>query len=61
MSYSRTAGSKKLRRYEGSALKDVEEGILSAVEKFADGASPSDDVMLLVVRYHDTHLKPTLK
>lgn len=38
-------------RYQDSPLKDVQEGIFSAVEKFADGASPSDDLTILVVRY----------
>ena len=39
------------RRYGTAPLKDVQAGILSAVEKFAEGASQSDDVTLLVVRY----------
>jgi serine phosphatase RsbU (regulator of sigma subunit) len=34
-----------------SSLKTLQDGIWSAVEKFADGASQSDDVTLLVVRY----------
>jgi phosphoserine phosphatase RsbU/P len=38
-------------RYQGSSLKVLQEGILSAVEEFTQGASQSDDVTLLLVRY----------
>jgi sigma-B regulation protein RsbU (phosphoserine phosphatase) len=38
-------------QHQGSSLKTLQDGIWSAVEKFTDGASPSDDVTLLVVRY----------
>jgi len=41
-------------QYEGSPLKDVQDGILRVVEKFTEGASQSDDVTLLVVRYRDS-------
>lgn len=35
-----------------SSLKTLQDGILSAIEEFTVGASPSDDVTLLLVRYH---------
>lgn len=38
-------------RQQDSPLNDVQNGILSAVEKFTEGASQSDDVTLVVVRY----------
>ena len=37
--------------HQDSSLKTLQDGIWSTVEKFADGASQSDDVTLLVVRY----------
>jgi serine phosphatase RsbU (regulator of sigma subunit)/pSer/pThr/pTyr-binding forkhead associated (FHA) protein len=40
-----------LGRHSESSLRDLQSGILSAVETFADGASQSDDITLLVVRY----------
>jgi serine phosphatase RsbU (regulator of sigma subunit)/pSer/pThr/pTyr-binding forkhead associated (FHA) protein len=38
-------------QHRDSSLKTVQDGIWSAVEKFTGGASQSDDVTLLVVRY----------
>jgi serine phosphatase RsbU (regulator of sigma subunit) len=38
-------------QHQDSSLKTLQDGILSAVEKFTEGASQSDDVTLLVVRY----------
>jgi sigma-B regulation protein RsbU (phosphoserine phosphatase) len=38
-------------QHQNSSLKSLQDGILSAVEKFTDGASQSDDVTLLVVRF----------
>jgi serine phosphatase RsbU (regulator of sigma subunit)/pSer/pThr/pTyr-binding forkhead associated (FHA) protein len=38
-------------QHRDSSLKVLQEGILSAVENFTAGASQSDDVTLLVVRY----------
>ena len=38
-------------QYRDSSLKTLQDGIWSAVEKFTAGASQSDDVTLLVVRY----------
>jgi sigma-B regulation protein RsbU (phosphoserine phosphatase) len=40
-----------LGRCQDPALGAVQAEILSAVEKFADGASQSDDITILVVRY----------
>jgi serine phosphatase RsbU (regulator of sigma subunit) len=40
-----------LGQHQGSSLKSLQDGILSAVEKFTEGASQSDDVTLLAVRY----------
>jgi serine phosphatase RsbU (regulator of sigma subunit) len=40
-----------LGQHSESSLRDLQSGILSAVETFADGASQSDDITLLVVRY----------
>jgi phosphoserine phosphatase RsbU/P len=40
-----------LGHHQDSSLKTLQDGIWSAVEKFTDGASQSDDVTLLVVRY----------
>ena len=37
--------------YQDSPLEDVQNGILNAVGKFTEGASQSDDVTLVVVRY----------
>jgi sigma-B regulation protein RsbU (phosphoserine phosphatase) len=37
--------------HRDSSLKQLQDGIFNAVEKFADGASQSDDLTLLVVRY----------
>ncbi len=38
-------------QHQNSSLKTLQDGILSAVEKFTEGANQSDDVTLLVVRY----------
>jgi phosphoserine phosphatase RsbU/P len=38
-------------QYQDSSLKTLQDGIWSAIEKFTGGASQSDDVTLLVVRY----------
>ncbi len=38
-------------QHQGSSLKTLQDGILSAVAKFTDGANQSDDVTLLLVRY----------
>ena len=38
-------------RQQDLPLDDVQNGILSAVGKFTEGASQSDDITLLVVRY----------
>jgi phosphoserine phosphatase RsbU/P len=38
-------------RQQDLPLSDVQNGILSAVEKFTEGASQSDDVTVVVVRY----------
>jgi phosphoserine phosphatase RsbU/P len=38
-------------RHQDSSLKTLQDGIWSAVERFTEGASQSDDVTLLVVRY----------
>jgi serine phosphatase RsbU (regulator of sigma subunit) len=40
-----------LVRHQGGSLGELQAGILSAVERFAAGASQSDDITLLVVRY----------
>jgi phosphoserine phosphatase RsbU/P len=40
-----------LGRHQGGSLAELQAGILSAVERFAEGASQSDDVTLLVVRF----------
>src|SRR5258708_6600874 len=40
-----------LGRCQNPALEAVQAEILSAVEKFAEGASQSDDITILVVRY----------
>jgi len=39
-------------RHPDSSLKTVQDGIWSAVESFTGGANQSDDVTLLVLRYH---------
>ncbi|RXH58101.1 SpoIIE family protein phosphatase [Granulicella sibirica] len=39
------------RQQEELPLKDVQDGVLQAVEIFTEGASQSDDVTLLLVRY----------
>jgi phosphoserine phosphatase RsbU/P len=41
-----------LRQHQDSPLKETQDGILSAVEKFTEGANQSDDVTLLLVRFH---------
>ena len=41
-------------QYPDSSLKTLQDGIFSAVDKFADGASQSDDFTLLAVRYRGT-------
>jgi phosphoserine phosphatase RsbU/P len=38
-------------QYQNSSLRDIQDGIFSAIEKFTDGASQADDTTLLVVRY----------
>jgi serine phosphatase RsbU (regulator of sigma subunit) len=38
-------------RYKDLSLKALQEGILSTVEKFTEGASQSDDITLLLARY----------
>jgi phosphoserine phosphatase RsbU/P len=38
-------------QHQDTSLKTLQDGILSAVEKFTEGASQSDDVTLVVVRY----------
>jgi sigma-B regulation protein RsbU (phosphoserine phosphatase) len=38
-------------QHQDSSLETLKNGILNAVEKFTCGASQSDDVTLLVVRY----------
>jgi phosphoserine phosphatase RsbU/P len=43
-----------LAPHQNSSLKDVVDGVLSAIETFTDGASQSDDVTLLAVRYRGT-------
>ncbi|HEY1897338.1 MAG TPA: SpoIIE family protein phosphatase [Terracidiphilus sp.] len=40
-----------LGRHQDGSLAEVQAGILRAVERFAEGASQSDDITLLVVRY----------
>jgi sigma-B regulation protein RsbU (phosphoserine phosphatase) len=40
-----------LGRHQDGSLAELQAGILSAVERFAEGASQSDDITLLVVRY----------
>lgn len=49
-------------QYVSSPVKDVQSGILAAVEKFTEGASQSDDITLLVVRYRgpadDRNMRP---
>ena len=42
-----------LRQHQDSPLKGIQDGIFGAVEKFTDGATQSDDVTLLLVRYRD--------
>jgi len=39
------------RQYKDVPLKAIQEGILGTIESFAEGASQSDDVTLLLVRY----------
>jgi len=40
-----------LTPHQNSSLADLQAGILRSVEQFADGASQSDDITILVVRY----------
>ena len=40
-----------LRQLQDLPLKEIQDGILGAVEKFTEGANQSDDVTLLLVRY----------
>ncbi len=40
-----------LCQHQDSPLKEIQDGILGAVEKFTEGANQSDDVTLLLVRY----------
>ncbi len=40
-----------LSPHQNSSLEALQAGILSAVERFAEGASQSDDITILVVRY----------
>ncbi len=42
---------KAFSEHPNSSLKTLQDGIWSAVEKFTEGATQSDDVTLLVVRY----------
>ena len=46
-------------QYKDAPLKTLQEGILSAIENFAEGASQSDDITLLLVRYHGPDLQQT--
>jgi serine phosphatase RsbU (regulator of sigma subunit) len=46
-------------QHQDSSLKTLQDGIWSAVEEFADGASQSDDVTLLVVRYRGPAENPS--
>jgi serine phosphatase RsbU (regulator of sigma subunit) len=39
------------RLHHDSSLKGIQDGIFGAIEKFMDGATQSDDVTLLLVRY----------
>jgi len=39
-------------QHQDSSLKTLQDGIFSAIGKFADGASQSDDLTLLIARYH---------
>jgi serine phosphatase RsbU (regulator of sigma subunit) len=38
-------------------LKTLQDGIFSAIERFAEGASQSDDLTLLAARYHGSRRK----
>lgn len=40
-----------LTRHADCSLDAIQQGILGAVEKFAEGANQSDDITLLLVRY----------
>jgi serine phosphatase RsbU (regulator of sigma subunit)/pSer/pThr/pTyr-binding forkhead associated (FHA) protein len=44
-------------RYQDSPLKTLQDGIFSAIERFAEGASQSDDLTLLAARYHGSRRK----
>jgi sigma-B regulation protein RsbU (phosphoserine phosphatase) len=39
------------RQQQNSSLKEIQDGVLKAVETFTEGASQADDVTILVVRY----------
>jgi serine phosphatase RsbU (regulator of sigma subunit) len=43
-----------LGQHQDSSLNSLQEGILNSIERFTEGASQSDDVTLLVVRYRGT-------
>ena len=49
--FQQTRLEEVFRKYPDASLKTLQDGIFSAVDKFADGASQSDDFTLLAVRY----------
>ncbi|WP_263351922.1 SpoIIE family protein phosphatase [Acidicapsa acidisoli] len=48
-------------QYKDAPLKATQEGILSAVENFSQGASQSDDITLLLVRYRGPEKQQTAR
>jgi serine phosphatase RsbU (regulator of sigma subunit) len=46
-------------RHQDSSLKSLQDGIFSAIEEFAGDASQSDDLTLLVARYHGNGVHST--
>lgn len=48
-------------QYQDTPLKSLQDGILSAIESFAGGASQSDDVTLLLVRYRGPERRQTAR
>jgi serine phosphatase RsbU (regulator of sigma subunit) len=48
-------------QHQDASLKQLQDGIVSAVEKFTEGASQADDVTLLVVRYRGSGTDETEK
>jgi sigma-B regulation protein RsbU (phosphoserine phosphatase) len=48
-----------LAPHQDSSLGDLQAGILTAVERFAEGASQSDDITILVVRYRQPATGPS--